>query len=346
MAYSFASDNAVVVHPKIMAALLAVNQGTAAPYGADDVSLSLNRAYSEVFEHETFVFPVSSGTAANGLALGSITPSHGTIFCHEIAHIVVSEAGAPEFYTGGARLVQLPGADSKIAAATLQKALNGYGPKFAHQMLASALSLTQATDRGTVYSITELQGLSIAAHAAGMKVHLDGARFANALVHLGATPAEMSWKAGVDVVSFGTTKNGTMMAEAVLVFDKALAETLRFKHKRAGFLHSKMRYFSSQLLAYIEDGLWLETARTANATASRIAAKLQATPGITLAHPVQANQIFARMPPQVHASLKAAGIDIRNWPSETGDLYRFVTSYCDPEELVVRLETALSGISK
>ena len=342
MPYSFASDNAVAVHPKIMAAIAAVNEGAAPPYGADDVSLRLNSAYTEVFEREAFVFPVSSGTAANGLALGSVTPSYGTIFCHRLAHIVVSEAGAAEFYTGGGRLVLLDGEHSKLSPATLQSALAGYGPKFMHQMQASTLSLTQATDRGTVYSCAELKALSEVAHAAGMKVHLDGARFANALVHLGATPAEMTWKSGVDIISFGATKNGAMMSDAVIGFDKAVAEVLRFKHKRAGFLHSKMRYFSAQLLGYIENGLWLDNARAANATARRIAAALQATPGVSLTHAVEANQVFAHMPPHIHAGLKDAGIEIRSWPCETGDLYRLVTSYCDPEDLVVCLEAALA----
>lgn len=344
MAYSFASDNAVAVHPRIMAALATVNEGTAPPYGADDVSMRLNSAFTDVFERQAFVFPVSSGTAANGLALGSVTPSYGTIFCHKIAHIVVSEAGAAEFYSGGGRLVLVDGEHSKLSPASLQSALSGYGPKYLHQMQASTLSLTQATDRGTVYSCAEITDLSQVARAAGMTVHLDGARFANALVHLGVSPAEMTWKSGIDIISFGTTKNGTMMSEAVVVFDEAIAQVLRFKHKRAGFLHSKMRYFATQLLAYLEGNLWLDNARSANATARRLAAALQATPGLTLAHAVEANQVFAHMPPSTHAALKDAGIEIRSWPSETGDLYRLVTTYCDPEELVVRLETALAAI--
>ncbi len=343
MAYSFASDNAAVVDPRIMAALAACNEGSAPPYGADDVSRRLNGVYSEVFERETFVFPVSSGTAANGLALGSVTPPYGVVFCHELAHIVVSEAGSVEFYTGGGRLVLLKGEHNKLAPATLEAALVGYGPEFAHQMRASTLSLTQATERGTVYALDELRALAGAARSAGLKVHMDGARFANALVHLGATPAEMTWRSGIDIVSFGTTKNGTMMSEAVIVFDKEIAEVLRFKHKRAGFLHSKMRFFAAQLIAYVVDGLWLENARAANGTAQRIAERLAATPGVTLAHPVEVNQIFAHIAPAAHKSLQQAGIDLRRWGSSGGDLYRLVTSYCDPEALVMRLEAALAG---
>ena len=341
MAYSFASDNAAVVHPKIMAALAACNEGTAPPYGADVISGRLNSIYSKVFEHEAFVFPVSSGTAANGLALGSATPSYGVVFCHGLAHIVVSEAGSVEFYSGGGRLVHLGGDHCKIAPASLDAALSGYGPTFLHQMQASTLSLTQATERGAVYAIDEIKALSEVARRAGLRVHMDGARFANALVTLGVSPAEMTWKAGIDIVSFGTTKNGTMMSEAVIVFDKSLAEIVRLKHKRAGFLHSKMRYFSAQLIAYVEDGLWLENARRANKTARHIADRLEATPAATLVHPVESNQIFVRLPSSVSASLERADIQLRAWPNPKGDVYRIVTSYCDPESLVTRLEAAL-----
>ncbi len=341
MAYSFASDNAAVVHSRIMAALAACNEGFAAPYGADDHSLLLDRVYSDIFEHETYVFPVSSGTAANGLALGSVTPPHGVVFCHELAHIVVSEAGAVEFYSGGGRLVLLKGEQSKLSPNTLAAALASYGPSFPHQMQAATLSLTQATDRGTVYSLDELTAVAGVAREAGLKVHMDGARFANALVHLGATPAEMTWKSGVDIVSFGTTKNGTMMSEAVLVFDKSVAQIVRVRHKRAGFLHSKMRYFAAQLIAYVEGGLWLENARAANGTAQRIARRLAATPGITLAHPVEANQIFAHIAAAPHKALRDNGIEFRSWGVAGGDLYRLVTSYCDGEDLIVRLEQVL-----
>lgn len=343
MAYDFASDNTAPVHPKIMAALAACNEGTAPPYGTDLWTERLNRTYSDIFEHEAFVFPVSSGTAANGLALGTVTPTHGAIFCHENAHIVTFEGGAAEFYSGGGRLVPLQGDDNKIDPGTLETVLKGYGPKDIHQMQAAALSLTQATDRGTVYTLDELAGLSAVAHGHGMKVHMDGARFANALASLGASPAEMSWKAGIDILSFGTTKNGTMMSEAVIAFDAATTSVLRFKHKRAGFLHSKMRYFSAQLLAYVEGGLWLSNARAANATARRIADGLKATPGVAFANPVQANQIFVHIPPALDEALRVAGVTLRPRPSTRGDLFRLVASYCEPEDLISRLESVLTS---
>ncbi|MEZ5924207.1 MAG: beta-eliminating lyase-related protein [Hyphomicrobiaceae bacterium] len=341
MAFDFASDNAAVVHPRIMAAMARCNLGYAPPYGADELSLTLNRTYSELFEHETWVFPVSSGTAANGLALGSMTPSYGVVFCHPQAHIMGSEAGSVEFYSGGGRLVVLDGDYAKIAPRALESALIGYGPGFLHQMQASSLSLTQATERGTVYSLDELRALTGLAHRGGLKVHMDGARFANALVALDVTPADMTWRAGIDAVSFGTTKNGAMMAEAVLVFDRALAEVLRFKHKRAGFLHSKMRYFSAQLLAYVEDGLWLENARKANAVANRLAGALAAVPGVELAFPVETNQIFVHVPPSVTAVLEAADLRFRPWAGGKPHLHRLVASYADDDTLVGRVERAL-----
>lgn len=346
MAYDFASDNAAVVDPRIMAALAACNEGFVPPYGTDDLSKRLNQVYSDVFEREVVVFPVSSGTAANGLSLGAVTPSYGTVFCHELAHIVGSEAGSVEFYSGGGRLVTFQGEGCKIEAETLESKLKGYGPTFLHQMHASTVSVTQATERGTVYSLDELGAIGEVARRGGLKMHMDGARFANALAKLGASPAQMTWKAGVDILSLGTTKNGTMMAEAVMVFDQSLAEAVRFKHKRAGFLHSKMRYFATQLLAYVENGLWLENARKANATAARLAKALTATPGVELAFPVETNQIFVYLPEAVLTSFATAGLSVRPWAGPKPGLHRLVASYCDPEALVARVEKALASVRK
>lgn len=346
MAYDFASDNAAVVDPRVMAAITACNDGFVPPYGADELSSRLNRAYSDVFEREVMVFPVSSGTAANGLSLGAVTPSYGTVFCHEMAHIVGSEAGSVEFYSGGGRLVMFPGDGAKLGAAALDAKLKGFGPSFLHQMHASTVSLTQATERGTVYSLAEIGAIGEVARRGGLKMHMDGARFANALAALGVTPAEMTWKSGVDILSLGTTKNGTMMAEAVIVFDKALAEAVRFKHKRAGFLHSKMRYFAAQLHAYVESDLWLENARKANATAARLATALAATPGVELAYPVETNQIFVHLPDAVTKAFAAEGLNVRPWASSRPGLHRMVASYCDPEALVARVERALATVGK
>jgi threonine aldolase len=229
----------------------------------------------------------------------------------------------------------------KFTPVALEGALGGYGPSQLHQMQAAVLSIAQATDRGTVHSLDELRSLMAAARKAGLKIHMDGARFANALVSLGCSPAEVSWKAGVDALSFGTIKNGAMTAEAVIVFDKALAESVRFRHKRAGFLHSKMRYFAAQLLAYIEDGLWLDNARCANSAARRISKRLAAAPGVELAFPTEVNQIFAHLPPALTESFEAAGLRFRPWAASKPHLYRLVMSYADDDHLLSQVETVL-----
>ncbi|MCB1378555.1 MAG: low specificity L-threonine aldolase [Alphaproteobacteria bacterium] len=341
--FSFASDNASAVHPAIMKAISACNEGFAPPYGTDDFSCRLNDAYSRLFERETFVFPVSSGTAANGLALGSMTPSYGAVFCHRLAHIVGAEAGSVEFYSGGGRLIQLDGNLSKLAPSGLDAALGNYGPGFPHEMKAATVSVTQSTERGTLYSLEELRAVAAVARSAGLAVHMDGARFANGLVQLGCSPADMTWKSGVDAVSFGTTKNGTMMSEAVLVFDKALADVVRYKHKRAGFLHSKMRYFAAQLLAYIQDDLWLDNAKRANAAARRIADRLAETPGVELAYPVETNQIFAYIPPDLTVAFAAAGLSFRRWAGPRPHLFRLVMSYAETEAMLAHVEAVLAS---
>ena len=336
--YNFASDNAAPVHPSIMQSLIACNNGPAAPYGADDWSRALDRAFSDLFEHEAFVFPCATGTAANGLAIASLTPPHGAVFCHTEAHMVTAEAGAPEFYSGGARLVTLPGEGAKLAPDVVETALAGYGPGHIHQLRPATLSVTQATEWGRTYTVNELAALAEVTRGHGLRVHLDGARFANALVHLESSPAEMSWRCGVDAVSLGTTKNGTMMAEAVLVFDAATAAEMRYRHKRAGLLQSKMRYFAAQLLAYIGDSLWLSNAAAANDNAARLARALSAVPGAILAQPVEANEVFVHLPRAARETFEAAGLQFRMWASPTDDLHRLVASYADDTALIAAVE--------
>jgi len=343
-AFDFASDNAAIVHPRIFAALAGINTGTASPYGADDVSGTLDALYSRVFERPVFVFPVPTGTAANGLALGAISPSYGAIFSHEKAHIVTTECGAPEFFTTGARLIPMPGSNGKITDSQLSDALAPYRARNVHHLRAAALSLAQATDLGTIYTLDELSTLVRIAHDDGLKVHMDGARFANAMVRLGCTPAQMSWKAGVDILSLGTTKNGTMNVEAVIAFDPDTASILRHLHKRAGFLWSKMRYAAAQLAAYVADDLWIENAHAANATAARLVRAIERCPGASLEYGVDANQIFVHLAPAALSTLTEADIRLRPWPHRQGDLYRIVASFCDSEDLVGRFETALANV--
>ncbi|RWO77390.1 beta-eliminating lyase-related protein [Mesorhizobium sp.] len=339
--YHFNSDNGAPVCDQVMSALLSCNQGTETAYGADRFTVKLAPAYSEYFEREAFVFPVPTGTAGNGLALGAITPPYGTIFCHESAHIVTTEGGAPEFYSGGCRVTLLPGEDNKITRTDLDKALRKHGIGNVHHMAASAISLTQATEAGAVYRAEELKELSEIAHREGLKVHLDGARFSNAIVHLGITPAEMSWKAGIDILTFGTTKNGTMNAEAVITFDPEIARVLGFLHKRAGHLFSKMRYMSAQLLSYLENDLWYANALQANQNAVRIASALAQCSDVVLAHPVQINEIFAVLPPRLSIALREKGIHLRPWNlGGNGEGFRLVMSYSDSPEQIQRFEDA------
>lgn len=344
--FDFASDNAVGADARILRALGECNQGSTMPYGLDELSIQVNRVYSDLFQHEAYVFPTPTGTAANGLAIGAITPPYGAVFCHEQAHIVTTECGAPEFYSSGARLVLLSGQSHKISVGTLLEALRPYQSGNLHRLRASTVSLTQLTDGGTSYSADELAALTDVAHAAQLKVHMDGARFVNALAHRGLTPAEMSWKAGVDALSFGLTKNGALNVEAVICFDAATAGVLRYLHKRAGFLYSKMRFAAAQLCAYASGGLWLENARRANSNAQRLAAALLSCAGVRLEDEIQGNQVFVHIPAAVSGALGGAGFRLRPWAHPANDLFRLVGSFCDQEEKLARFEHALAGLPR
>ncbi|WP_418595533.1 threonine aldolase family protein [Ponticoccus sp. (in: a-proteobacteria)] len=329
--YKFNSDNGAPVCDQVMDALVRCNHGVETAYGADRWSQGLDSAYSDFFEKRCFVFPVPTGTAGNGLALGAVTPPYGTMFSHAQAHIVTTEGGAPEFYSGGGRITLIDGADNKITADALRAALDAHGIGNVHHMHASALCLTQATETGVTYTLDELAELSAIARQAGLKVHMDGARFANALVHLGATPAEMTWKAGVDLLTFGTTKNGTMNAEAVITFDPEIARVLRVMHKRAGHLSSKMRYMSAQLLSYLEGDLWRRNAARANGHATRVARALGACDAVRLMHPVHINEVFAVLPPALAEHLKAEGFPLRPWSFGERSGVRIVLSFADSD---------------
>lgn len=331
-AYRFNSDNGAPVCDAVMQALLACNTGVQTAYGADELTALLNPKFSEFFECEAFVFPVPSGTAGNGLALGAITPPYGTIFCHRLAHVVTTEGGAPEFYSGGGRMTLLDGTQNKLTPQALQKGLSEHGIGSIHHMQASALCLTQATECGVAYGLEELAELNAIAHSAGLKTHMDGARFSNALVHLNCSPAEMTWKAGVDILTYGTIKNGTMNAEAVITFDPDIAAVLRFLHKRAGHLSPKMRYISAQLLAHLQDDIWRTNADRANSNASRVLAALSACPGVEIVHPVNINEVFVLLPRALEGALAKVGLSLRPWDCDgKGRGVRMVMSYADKE---------------
>jgi threonine aldolase len=331
---NFASDNTAGAAPEILEAVAAAARGRAMPYGNDDWTRRASQRISEIFERDCAVFPVATGTAANTLGLSLLTPPWGSVYCHQHAHIILDESSAPELFTGGARLIGLAGEAGKVSATALEAALAGSGKGDVHHVQPAALSLTQLTEWGSAYSLEELGALTEVARRHGLKVHMDGARFANALVGLNCSPAEMTWKAGVDVLSFGATKNGCLAAEAVVVFDPALAESLPFRRKRAAQLFSKMRIVSAQLEAYLQDGLWLRLARRANDMAGLLAEGLESLAGVELVAPVHGNELFVRLPAKMAGGLKAAGFLFYPWTFGGEGVYRLVTAFDSEREEV------------
>ena len=338
---NFASDNTAPVAPAILDAIVKANAGYALGYGNDDWTRGVERRLSEIFEREVAAFLVPTGTAANALSLAQIAPPWGAAFCHAESHIATDECGAPEFFGGGLKLVGLSGEGAKIAPQTLQAALDGYGGHSPHQMIASALSITQASEAGTIYRTDEIATLCEVAKPRGLAVHMDGARFANALVRLNATPAQMTWRSGIDVLSFGATKNGALAAEAVVVFDPERAKYFGERRKRGGALLSKHRFLAAQMAAYLADDLWLRLARHANDMADRLAQKLAAL-GLKPLWPVEANLLFVALPRSLDSKLKAAGASYYVRPSDGADLPsdrvlgRLVTSFSTRDEDIDR----------
>ena len=341
MQANFRSDNETPVAPEIWAALEQANQGTAFAYAEDAWSARLDEAFSALFETKTTVLPLATGTAANSIALASVSPPWGTVFCHRSAHIASDESGAPEFFGNGLRLAQVRGPDGKLTADGLAEAIfesEGHG---IHSYVPAALSLTQSTESGTVYSLGELAELYDVALDKGMATHMDGARLANALVSLDCSPAEISWRSGAQMLSFGASKNGCMAAEALLFFGHPeRLDTAERHRKRSGHLLSKMRYVSAQLLAYIEGGLWLRLARHANQQAAAFARAVEAHSDASLEFPVQANEVFVRWSESGWADLKGRGIEFHIWPGHN-DLARFVFGHSTTEQDTQALISAL-----
>lgn len=301
--YDFRSDNVGGVAPELLEAIAAAGTGTAAPYGDDEWTRRMTARFRATFERDGLVaVPVATGTGANAVALALLANPYGAIYCHETAHVYTYECGAPEFYTG-AKLVALGGAGHRLHAGELDAALRLAGRGNPTRVQPFAVNVTQPSDFGTLYPLDELREVCEVAHRHGLLVHLDGARFANAVAALGCTPAEMTWRAGVDVVSFGATKNGAMNAEAILVFDPAVAARLPYLMKRAGQVVSKARFLSAQLERYLADDLWLERARRANAIAAGLARRLASIPGVRIVGDVQVNMLFTRLPEAAVAAL-------------------------------------------
>jgi threonine aldolase len=348
----FASDNSSPVPSEVMDALQRANQGYARAYGADAIMDEVRARIREVFEApEAAVHLVATGTAANALALACFCPPWAAVYCHRMAHIEEDECGAPEFYTGGAKLVLLDGADARIAPESLRKTLQAAAQVGVHNVQRGMLSLTNATEAGAVYSPRQVAELTAIAREHGVPCHMDGARFANALVAAGCTPAEMTWKAGIDVLSFGGTKNGLMGVEAVVIFDPAKSWEFELRRKRGGHLFSKHRYLAAQMQAYLADDLWLRLATQANAAGRRFSKGLAGIPGARLLHPTEANMVFAAFPRTAHQRARAAGAAYYFWPFDQSlegpgeELLsaRMVASWCTGEEDIARFLDLLRG---
>jgi threonine aldolase len=335
----FFSDNTATACPEILAAIHEANHGLARAYGDDDWSLRLDEVLSAHFDTAVRAFAVTTGTAANSLALATLSPPYGAIFAHHEAHIAVDECGAPGFFSGGAQLQLLPGAHGKLDADTVRATLEAH-PRHLHSVQPAALSLTQATELGTSYRRAEVAQLCELAHAQGLKVHMDGARFANALAFLDCHPGDVTWRAGVDVLSFGATKNGALTAEAVVFFDRALVRDFELRRKRAGHLLSKSRYVAAQLLAYVESGIWKRNAERSN----RLAQRIGAAAGASLLHPVEANEVFLMLGVARREALRTAGFEFYDWGAPAAGEARFVVSWDQREQDVLALCEALARL--
>lgn len=335
---NFLSDNVAAVSPEVLAAVAAAAPAATRGYDADDWSARLDGVFGDLFETDCTVVPVTSGTAANALALSVLVPPFGAVVCHDEAHIHVDECGAPEFYTGGAKLLLVPGSDGKLSPGAIDTALAGHRGDV-HQVQVRALSLTQSTEAGTVYTPAELAALGAYASERGWRVHLDGARFANAVAHLGCSPAELSWRAGVEILSFGCVKNGGLSAEALVIFDTALTDELRFRRKRGGHVLSKGRMQAAQLLAMVEDGLWLRNAVRANAGATALA---DAVAG-RLLYPVEANEVFVKLRPGEPEALRTLGFGFYDWGAAGSNEARFVVAWDTPDAGIAALAAALAS---
>ena len=334
---NFASDNAYGVLPEVLTAIAAADRGTALAYGNDAHTKGLKARFSELFERDVAVFPVFTGTAANALALACLTPPYGAVLCHKDSHIMTSECGAPEFFSG-AKLIGMDGADGKFAPHAMKEALGALDGSV-HSVQPKTVSISQATELGTVYSIAEIGAISALAHERGLKVHMDGARFANAMAHLKKTPAEATWKCGVDVLSFGATKAGALAAEAVVFFDPKDASEFEYRRKRGGHLASKMRFVSAQLEALLEKDLWLASGMRSNAVAMRLAESLKKIPGVEIAAPVDTNMVFVELAVEKAQKMRAGGALFHDWfpPKDGKVVVRLATAFATPEQDVAKL---------
>jgi threonine aldolase len=338
----FRSDNTGRAAPEILEALIRANRDTALGYGADEWTAALQQRFSDLFETAVRVFPVATGTAANALSLAAISPSWGIVYCSAVAHINTAEANAAGFFGGGIKLAPIVGEHGRISAEWLAENLAAAPPGQLHRGEPAAVNVTQTSDLGTVYPLAEIHAIAEVAKTRSLRLHMDGARFANALARLGCSPAEATWRAGIEIMSFGATKNGGALCDAIVVFKPELVERLAVQLRRAGQVWSKMRFASAQLLAYAENGLWLQMARSSNAIAARIAAGLAEAAGARLLAPVEANEIFLELPESVMDALEADGFGFyRRSKTLARFVCRFDTTEAEADALVAALRRHL-----
>ena len=348
---NFASDNTGPVHPNVMAALIAANTGYALPYGGDDLTAQTIQNIRDLFEApDAAVFLVSLGTAANSLILATLSQPWETVFCHTVAHIHEDECNAPEFYSGGTKLTLVPGPEAKMTAENLRRSILAEETRGVHGPQRGPVSLTQATERGTIYSLKEIQEISAAAKEFGLPVHMDGARFANAVQSLGCSAAEMTWKSGVDAVTFGGTKNGLMAVEAVVFFNPKHAWEFELRRKRGAHLFSKHRFLAAQMQSYLAGDLWLDMAKKSNDASARLIQGLKQIPEVQIDFEPQANIIFAQWARAAHQRLHAAGAqyyvmagDHTTGPSDELLPARLVTDWSTTPENIDKFLDILRG---
>lgn len=345
---NFASDNVHAAHPAVIDALIAANSGSAKSYGADHITDQAKEAIRDLLEApQAEVRFVATGTAANALVCAQLSPPYGRIYCHDDAHIQTSECGAPEFFSHGAKLVTLPGDGGKLTPQVLARAIAEGAEEGLNGGMNAMVSITNATEWGTVYTPDQVAALATVAHDAGLPLHMDGARFSNAAAHLGCAPADLTWRAGVDALCFGGTKNGAMGAEAVVFFDPARAAGFDYRRKQAGHVFSKNRYLAAQILALAGNGLWRDLALLANAKAQILGQAVQDGGG-QLLQPVQSNGVFAAISPDAHQRAQSAGAYYYPWPDPsvegTGLLpIRLVCAWDTPDDQVDGLAAILRG---
>jgi len=334
-ALGFSSDNIAGASPEVAHALVKYSTGQAGPYGSDELTAQVQRKFSEIFERDVEVLLVPTGTAANGLCLSAMTPPWGNIYCHPASHINNDECGAPEFFSNGAKLMTIDGPSAKLDINQLrERTREKLGD--VHTTQPACVSITQATEVGSVYTLDDIAAIGEVCKSASLGFHMDGSRFANALVSLGCSAAEMTWKAGVDALSFGATKNGVLAAEAIVLFNASLATEMRYRRKRAGHLFSKMRFLSAQIDAYLTDDLWLRNARKANDAAQRLAQGLAGLNGVEVLGGTEANILFCRLDSAVIDALLKTGFVFYHdrWGP---NIVRFVTSFATTAEDVDHL---------